>query len=48
MYNRDMLQNLDALLIENAKDWCLINKNSLRTPYDFFREFADTYMDENF
>ena len=43
---RNILENLDALLTEDAKDWCLINKNSWRTLLDFFREFTRTYMDE--
>ena len=46
--SRDILENLDALLIENAKDWCLINRNSWRTLSDFFKEFTNTYIDENF
>ena len=41
-----MLENLDALLIEDAKDWCLMNRNSWRTLSDFFREFTRTYIDE--
>ena len=45
---RDILENLDALLTEDAKDWCLINRNPSRTLPDFFREFTRTYMDENF
>ena len=28
--SRDILENLDALLIEDAKDWCLINRNKFR------------------
>ena len=48
MNDRDILENLDALLIENAKDWCLIDKNSWRTLSDFFREFTNTYMDGKF
>ena len=46
--SRDILENLDALLTEDAKDWCLINRNSWRTLSDFFREFTRTYMDEKF
>ena len=45
---RDILENLDALLTEDAKHWCLINRNSWRTLPDFFREFTRTYMDEKF
>ena len=45
---RDILENLDALLTEDAKDWCLINRNSWRTLSDFFREFTREYMDEKF
>ena len=40
---RDILENLDAMLIEDAKDWCLINENSWRTLSDFFKEFTNTY-----
>ena len=45
---RDILENLDALLTEDANDWCLININSWRTLSDFFREFTRTYIDEKF
>ena len=45
--SRDLLENLDAFLIEDAKDLCLINKNSWRTLSGFLREFINTYMDEN-
>ena len=38
--SRDILENLDALLTEDAKDWYLINRNSWRTLSDFFREFT--------
>ena len=46
--SRDILGNLDALLTVDAKDWCLINRNSWRTLPDFFREFTRTYIDEQF
>ena len=46
--NSDVLENLDALLMEDAKDWCLINKNSWRTLSDFFKEFTNTYIDKKF
>ena len=46
--SRDILENLDALLIEDAKDWCLINGNSWRILSEFVREFTRTYIDENF
>ena len=42
------MENLDALLTEDAKDWCLISRNSWRTLSEFFREFTRTYMDEKF
>ena len=44
----DILENLDALLIEDAKDWCSIDKSSWITLSDFFKEFTNTYIDENF
>ena len=46
--SRDILENLDAFSIEDAKDWCLINENSWRTLSDFSKEFTNTYIDENF
>ena len=45
--NRDILENLDALLIEDAKDWCLNKKNPWRALSDFLKEFTKTYTDKN-
>ena len=40
--SKDILENLDTLLIEDIKDMCLIDKNSWKTLSDFSKEFTNT------
>ena len=42
--SRDISENLDALMIDDAKYWCLINKNYYRTLSDFFRVCQHIYI----
>ena len=44
----DILENLDALLTEDAKDWCLINKNSWRTLQIFSENLREDTWTKNF
>lgn len=48
--DRDVLENFDALLLDQAKDWRSINKTSWRILSDFFEDFKNTYtyIDERF